>query len=146
MIEHMSFNPCPVRNDLYHFLSPCTLDMAEKSDKPQLSGGHAFPIIPFVVWTLLSIDTKTDHIIPEPQVEKLWEEVQKLEPQAGDQASNQAMNHSLPEVTSDFKIVLMQVVLLLQQSLRTCCYPKHPLEDSAYTLHLWPHAFCRHTT
>jgi len=25
------------------------LDMAEKSDKPQLSGGHTFPIIPFVV-------------------------------------------------------------------------------------------------
>ena len=89
--------------------------MAEKSDKPQLSGGRAFPIIPFVVWTLLSIDTKTDHIIPEPQVEKLWEEVQKLEPQAGDQASDQVVKNPLPEVISDFKDALTQVVAQARQ-------------------------------
>jgi len=73
--------------------------MAPKSDKLQLSGGHVFPIILSVVWTPLPIDTETD----EPQV---GEEVQKLEPQAGDQVSNQVVKNSSPEVISDFKDAL----------------------------------------
>lgn len=82
--------------------------MAPKSDKLQLSGGHVFPIILFVVWTPLPIDTETD----EPQV---GEEVQKLEPQAGDQVSNQVVKKFSPEVISDFKDALTQVVAQARQ-------------------------------